>query len=71
MLGTPREVCSVARPPTVIETRPWKVTSVSVKTRDGPGRLEQAYRILLSESSKQPDVAVITNVGDKPGQTVR
>jgi hypothetical protein len=55
----------------VIETRPWKVTSVSVKTRDGPVRLEQAYRILLNESNKQPDAAMITNVTDKQGQTVR
>jgi hypothetical protein len=53
----------MARPPSAIETQPWKVTSIGVKTRDGPGRLEQAYRILLNESGNQPGMAAITDVG--------
>lgn len=56
----------MARTPRVIEVRPWKVTSVSVKTRDGPARLEQAYRILLTESSNQPGPALTTDTRAKP-----
>jgi hypothetical protein len=61
----------MARPPYVIEVRSWNVMSVSVKTRDGPARLEQAYRILLKESSNQRGPALTTNVGDEQSQTVR
>jgi hypothetical protein len=48
----------MARPPRAIEVRSWKVTSVSVKTRDGPARLEQAYRILLTETRNESDPAL-------------
>jgi len=39
----------------------WQVTSIGVKTRDGPDRIAEAYRILLGQRRcrpVEPDTAV-------------
>lgn len=44
----------MASNPEVLQPITWKVQSVLVKARDGPFRLEQVYRLLLTSRDGQP-----------------
>lgn len=37
----------MAKKPRVPESKKWRIDSVYERRRDGPGRVEQAYRILV------------------------
>ena len=39
----------MSRSPRAARPAPWKISSVYVRRRDGPKRIEQPYRILIDE----------------------
>jgi hypothetical protein len=52
------------RTPRARPDRPWTIQSVSVRTRDGPQRLQRAYRLLLGNLNEHP----MPNSGDERSQ---
>lgn len=45
----------MSRSPRAARPTPWRIDSVYLRRRDGPKRIEQAYRILIEGKEANPE----------------
>jgi hypothetical protein len=45
----------MSRSPGAARPARWRISSVYVRKRDGPKRIEQAYRILIDDKEANPE----------------
>ena len=45
----------MSRSPRAARPKQWRISSVYVRRRDGPKRIEQAYRILIDDKEANPN----------------
>lgn len=55
---------SIGPPPSAAPA--WKIRAVAIRTRDGPDRLDQVYRLLVNSSAPDRSQAEPSNPLDAP-----